>query len=160
MPDTHRFVRQHPPVVVLDTNVCLDLFVFASPRIMLLRDLLADDCIRAVTRADCRDEWLRVLAYPALGLNLPSRAAASARYDASCRFVDAVFATPVDGLPRCRDPDDQKFLELAHASGAAALLTRDAALLALARRTERAGLFRILAPASLTLAALGLAANA
>jgi predicted nucleic acid-binding protein len=51
-------------------------------------------------------------------------------------------------LPRCRDRDDQKFLELAHQAGAAALLTRDEELLRLARRTKRDGLFSILPPAS------------
>ena len=35
-------------------------------------------------------------------------------------------------LPRCRDPHDQKFLELARAAGADALVTKDRALLELA----------------------------
>lgn len=51
-------------------------------------------------------------------------------------------------LPRCRDRDDQKFLELAYQAGAVALLTRDDELLRLARRAKRDGLFTILPPAS------------
>ncbi|MBW8810763.1 MAG: PIN domain-containing protein, partial [Lysobacter sp.] len=47
-------------------------------------------------------------------------------------------------LPRCADPDDQKFLELALAANARWLLSRDHALLVLGRRTARAGLFEIL----------------
>jgi predicted nucleic acid-binding protein len=51
-------------------------------------------------------------------------------------------------LPRCRDRDDQKFLELAYQASATALLTRDEELLRLARRTKRNGLFFILPPTS------------
>lgn len=51
-------------------------------------------------------------------------------------------------LPRCADPDDQKFLELALASGAQCLLSKDKALLQLARRTAREGWFQILCPSA------------
>ena len=40
-------------------------------------------------------------------------------------------------LPKCRDPDDQKFLELARDCGADYLVTKDKALLVLARRKTR-----------------------
>jgi uncharacterized protein len=66
------------------------------------------------------------------------------RFDAGALLVDTVASTLA--LPRCSDRDDQKFLELAHAAGAAALFTRDAAVLALANRCRRAGLFAILRP--------------
>ena len=46
-------------------------------------------------------------------------------------------------LPRCVDPDDQKFLELALAARADVLLTKDHKLLELARRTRA---FAILNP--------------
>ena len=46
-------------------------------------------------------------------------------------------------LPRCADPDDQKFLELALAARADVLITKDHKLLELARRTKP---FRILNP--------------
>jgi predicted nucleic acid-binding protein len=49
-------------------------------------------------------------------------------------------------LPNCSDRDDQKFLELARDAGAAILVTKDKALLKLARRTARDGLFRIMPP--------------
>ena len=49
-------------------------------------------------------------------------------------------------LPRCDDPDDQKFIELAAACGAKWLVSRDLAVLALRKRTAQAGLFWILTP--------------
>jgi putative PIN family toxin of toxin-antitoxin system len=132
--------------VVLDTNVCLDAFVFDDPRAATLVAALTAGDVEAVTRADCRDEWLGVLAYPALKLDEARRVDAAARFD---RLV-TLLATPTEAshvsLPRCRDPDDQKFLELAASAGAAVLFSRDAEVLRLAKRTARDGLFAILRP--------------
>jgi predicted nucleic acid-binding protein len=47
-------------------------------------------------------------------------------------------------LPRCEDADDQKFIELAWHARASHLLTRDKALLKLARRLSDR--FAVLAP--------------
>jgi predicted nucleic acid-binding protein len=49
-------------------------------------------------------------------------------------------------LPVCTDRDDQKFLEIARDAGAAILVTKDKALLKLAKKTAREGLFRIMTP--------------
>lgn len=130
--------------VVLDTNVCLDAFVFDDPRAARLVAALAAGEIEAVTRADCRDEWLAVLRYAVLKLDEVGIAAAVARFDASVSLLSpSLVAVP---LPRCRDPDDQKFLELAAAAGAAVVFSRDAEVLRLGRRTRRDGLFEIVKP--------------
>jgi putative PIN family toxin of toxin-antitoxin system len=130
--------------VVLDTNTWLDLLWFHDPRCATLAAALADGRLAAVANAACRDEWMRVLAYPELAIDAGQRAVLAARFDATALVVDTTMSAPA--LPRCSDPDDQKFLELAHAAGAAALFTRDAAVLALAGRCRRAGLFAILRP--------------
>lgn len=133
--------------MVLDTNVCLDLFVFCDPRCADLLAALREGRIEAVTRDDCRAEWLAVLAYPRLALAPERRAQAVAAFDACVRCLPPAQAAHAgQRLPRCADPDDQKFLELAAAAGATTLLTRDAALLKLARRTLRDGLFTIATP--------------
>lgn len=46
-------------------------------------------------------------------------------------------------LPKCKDRDDQKFLEFARAVDADWLVSKDRALLKLTRRTERDFRFRI-----------------
>jgi len=130
--------------IVLDTNVCLDLFVFKDPRWARLLAALESGAVEAVTRADCRDEYRIVLHYPHLPLDDDSRAAAADRFDALIRVV-APSEKPVR-LPNCSDRDDQKFLELARDAGAAILVTKDKALLKLGRRTAREGLFRIMLP--------------
>lgn len=134
--------------IVLDTNVCLDLFVFRDPQGLALQQALHDDGLEAVTRSDCRTEWTLVLAYGKLGLGPDAQQAALAAFDCLVSTVD----TPVDTavslpqLPVCADPDDQKFLELAAATGATCLLSKDKALLKLARRTRKLGLFEIMSP--------------
>ena len=122
--------------VVLDTNVCLDLFVFADPRATKLRDALVAGMLRVVCDAQCRDEWRSVLAYPQWRLDAAAQAAHLARLDALADTAAPTLADP-PRPPRCRDPDDQKFLELAARTGARWLFTRDNALLRLSRRTQR-----------------------
>lgn len=137
-----------PPLrLVLDTNVWLDLLVFDSPRCAWLRRRLQDGSALALSDAPCRDEWRRVLGYPALRLDDARIDALRQAYDATVRHLDAPCRPqPWPALPRCRDRDDQKFLELALAGQATLLLSRDDALLALDRRTTRLGLFRIRHP--------------
>ena len=132
------------PRVVLDTNVCLDLFVFNEPQAAALHVAMREGLIEAVTRADCRDEWLRVLHYPRLPIDDATRPAITAAFDALVRCLpDAASDALAMPLPRCGDPDDQKFLELAQASGAWWLVSKDNELLKLAPRCTRDGLFWI-----------------
>lgn len=130
--------------IVLDTNVCLDLFVFHDPRWDSLLAAIDSGTVEAVTRADCREEYLLVLHYKHLPLDDASRPLAAARFDALVKVV-APDARPVR-LPVCTDRDDQKFLELARDAGADILITKDKALLKLARKTAQAGMFRIMLP--------------
>lgn len=134
--------------IVLDTNVCLDLFVFHDPRWAALLAALEAGTLQAITRADCRMEYLVVLNYPHLPLDEASRAVSAARFDALITVVEPA----VSGirLPVCSDKDDQKFLELARDAGAAILITKDKALLKLARKTAKAGMFRIIVPEAWT----------
>ncbi len=133
-----------PSRVVLDTNVCLDLFVFHDPRWQTLLAAIESGAVKAITREDCRMEYLVVLNYSHLPLDEHSRAISAARFDALIEVV----APPASGirLPVCSDKDDQKFLELARDAGADILITKDKALLKLARKTAKAGMFKIIVP--------------
>jgi len=137
-----------PKRVVLDTNVCLDLFVFRDARWNVLLAALREGRLEAVTRNDCRDEWLAVLEYPHLPLDADSRPQAMQAFDALIACIDTSELRPrmEVRLPLCSDPDDQKFLEVARDSAANVLITKDKALLKLARKTARAGLFSIITP--------------
>jgi len=134
-----------PPCAVLDTNVWLDLLLFDDPAGRALLAAFEAGHLRLVADEATRAEFARVLAYPQLLLDAERRQSLLLRHTAMGALVP--MAEPAIALPRCADADDQKFLELAHRAQAQWLLTRDNALLALARRTQRDGLFRILTPA-------------
>lgn len=130
--------------IVIDTNVLLDLFVFHDPRWAELLAAIEAKQIDAITRAECRDEYLAVLRSPPLPLDEAGREQAAARFDALLRLVAP--ESKAIRLPVCTDRDDQKFMELARDAGASVLISKDKALLKLGRKTAQAGLFRIMLP--------------
>ncbi|WP_338761287.1 putative toxin-antitoxin system toxin component, PIN family [Massilia sp. METH4] len=144
LPETNPAVPATPQRIVIDTNVCLDLFVFRDQRWAGLLAAIESGAVEAITRADCRDEYHVVLHYPHLPLDDTTRPASAARFDQLIKVV----APPVSGvrLPVCTDRDDQKFLELARDAGAEVLITKDKALLKLARRLRNAGMFAVIPP--------------
>lgn len=125
---------------VLDTNVVLDLFHFDDAVARPLRQAFDAGTLPCAASPPTLAEWRRVLGYPEFGLDAAAQAALYARY------ADRVHLQP-DGspvkLPRCRDADDQKFLELA-ARCRTVLVSKDRALLNLRRRVTA---FAILTPA-------------
>jgi putative PIN family toxin of toxin-antitoxin system len=133
-----------PKRIVIDTNVCLDLFVFQDPRWSALLAAIESGAVHAITRADCRDEYRIVLHYSHLPLTDETRPLSAARFD---QYIQVV-APPASGvrLPVCTDRDDQKFLELARDAGADLLITKDKALLKLAKRLAKAGMFKVIKP--------------
>ena len=60
-------------------------------------------------------------------------------------------------LPKCKDRDDQKFLELAHAAQADWLVSKDRAVLKLAKRIARDFGFQIAQPAPFVSACVAIA---
>ncbi|MBM3392208.1 MAG: putative toxin-antitoxin system toxin component, PIN family [Betaproteobacteria bacterium] len=128
--------------LVLDTNVVLDLLHFDDPAVAPLRRALADGRAACFASAETRAELAHVLSRPRFRIAGDEIARLLDAYDALARPCAA--ATEA-ALPPCRDPDDQKFLELAQAARADFLVTKDTALLALARKSARLG-FRIVRP--------------
>jgi putative PIN family toxin of toxin-antitoxin system len=131
------------PRIVLDTNAWLDVLVFRDARAAWLAAALVDGRLEAVADARAADEWRRVVAYSKLGLDPERQRGAVGAFEHRA----TLWSGPADRarLPRCADPDDQPFLELARDSGARLLVSRDAALLALDRRTRSLG-FGIVVP--------------
>ena len=140
--------------VVLDTNVCLDLFVFRDPRWNDLFDAMRAGQIDTITREDCRTEWLRVLDYPHLPVDDSSKAAIIAEFDQYIRCLP-IETVNTFGLPVCTDRDDQKFLELSLQADVAYLITKDKALLKCARKTAKHGMFTIIGPQAWNNALIG-----
>lgn len=120
------------PLLVLDTNVALDLLVFRDPSAAALDQALASGALCWIATTAMRDEFQRVLGYPAVATRLArsERTAqqALAEFDARAAIVDAAPVSP----PTCSDPDDQPFIDLA-VQHRCVLLTKDAAVLGLRR---------------------------
>jgi predicted nucleic acid-binding protein len=91
-------------------------------------------------------EWLCVLGYRHLPLDADSRPKVAAEFDSLISCISDLTPRIDIRLPLCKDKDDQKFLELARDADAQTLITKDKALLKLARKTARDGLFGIIPP--------------
>lgn len=143
--------------LVLDTNVVLDLVVFRDPGVAGLRAAIEAGRATLLTTEECLGELRRVLGYPEFGLEPAARDLACEWYASRAEALPVPPAEPL--LPRCRDADDQKFLDLAWAAQAEHLVTKDKALLELARRVAKLGRFAITGPGALS-AHLPLAAAA
>ncbi|MGO4302708.1 MULTISPECIES: putative toxin-antitoxin system toxin component, PIN family [unclassified Cupriavidus] len=147
------------PRVVLDSNIWVDLLVFRDPHVEPIRTALATGAIAPVIRADCREELRRVLAYPQFARFDVDIGAALAEVDGFTTLEAAPQQADADAvrLPKCRDTDDQKFIELAHFSRAALLVSKDKAVLKLRSRLRRMSGVEILPPRAFGawLAALG-----
>ena len=138
------------PRLVLDTHIWLDWLVFEDPGIVRIRNAVGTGRVEVYIDAVCEGELARVLARGFAKRTLDARAQADclAQCRRLARRIDA--AAPEAeraGLPRCGDPDDQKFLEAALAAGAQFLVTKDRKLLALSRK--RGVPFRIVTPGDL-----------
>jgi len=124
------------PRVVIDTNVLLDIWVFDDPSARPLRAGIEAGRVRALRSEQCDAEFAEVLARGQFGLDEAARAVLLERWAACSEPVAPPPAAPLS----CADPDDQKFLDAAFAAGADLLVTRDKALLQLARRAGALGL--------------------
>ena len=119
--------------VVLDTNIVLDLLLFQNPQAQGLRQALDQQEMRWLATPPMREELARVLAYPKIAPGLTrlghSLASLLAQWDALVSVVEVAPRCAV----RCRDPDDQMFIDLAVAHRAQ-LLSKDALVLRLTKR--------------------------
>lgn len=135
--------------VVIDTNVWLAMLAMGDAELASLHDAVSSGRVEAFSDDACDAEFRRVLAYPRgkRTLDAEGQAACLVKFQSLVKRPDGLAAHPVMRLPDCRDRDDQKFLELARACGAASLITRDRALLEIGRRRGRVP-FGILTPAA------------
>ena len=115
--------------VVLDTNVVLSALLFEGGRLAWIRREWMGGGIRPVVCRETTEELIRALAYPKFRLDRDDREELLGDY---LPYVEAVENVEgVGKLPRCADPADQVFLQLAEAAGVDFLVTGDRALLGL-----------------------------
>ena len=123
-----------PRRVVLDTNVAVSALVFREGRLAWLREAWAAGRVVPLVSAETLAELVRVLAYPKLKLSEEETKNVLAHYMEHAEAVPGAGASV--RVPECRDPDDRKFLKLAYAAKADALVTGDEDLLVLAGKSR------------------------
>jgi len=128
--------------LVLDTNIVLDMLVFRDPRTHALHSALfanpeTPDLLWLAT-APMREELARVLAYPHIAARLAFHGLQAvqvlSQFDARARIVPVAPKAPAT----CKDPDDQKFIDLAVSHGAT-LLSKDKAVLCMCKLLIKLG---------------------
>lgn len=146
--------------LVLDTNVVIDWLVFDDAFLASFREQVRTRCVEVITHAPAVEELRRVLGYPVLKLSAERQAAVLEQYTGLVSFFEggvaragalasATASEPAGaagaqsdlplGFPRCRDSDDDPFLHLAWRAGADALVSRDKAVLKLAKKARKFG---------------------
>jgi putative PIN family toxin of toxin-antitoxin system len=120
-------------LVVLDTNIVLDLFIFSDPATPALQAALESGAVCWIATSVMRDELERVLDYthlqPRMAFYGVDKAAVLAQFD--------LLAVLLEVAPRCvyvcKDADDQKFIDLA-AQQPCTLVSKDMAVLTMRKR--------------------------
>lgn len=126
------------PLVVLDTNILLDVFIFDDSAAKAIKQALEAGQIDWIATQPMRDELARVLAYaqivPRLAFYQLAASDVLAAFDRHARLLPAASKCRLN----CRDADDQKFIDLAVATQAL-LLSKDKHILSMAKRLRALG---------------------
>lgn len=125
------------PTLVLDTNAVLDWLVFENPASRPFGNAIHAGRVRWIVNAAVRDELDHVLARGVVDRwqpDLPRLWHTWERYATTVEHPSA--NDSAQRRPQCTDTDDQKFIDLALSTDARWLITRDRALLKLARQAR------------------------
>jgi putative PIN family toxin of toxin-antitoxin system len=120
------------PTVILDTNILLDIFVFDDQRAHPLRAALSNQELDALVTEDTLDELIDVISRPQFSLDKQKQAEILLQWRSWSRLVkqsDLQFAPW-----KCKDRDDQVFINLAFSFKPSTLISKDKLLLKLAKR--------------------------
>jgi putative PIN family toxin of toxin-antitoxin system len=136
-------------IIVFDTNVLLDLFVFNDFRALHLKQALIDGKIDALASPKTLEEFADVIARPLFALSTDQQKQIMIQWHGLARVI------PDEALKKapwaCQDPDDQVFLDLAYSHKPCILVSKDNEVL---RFEKRAANDQIIITADYKLAAL------
>ena len=136
-------------VVVFDTNVLLDLFVFNDFRALHLKQALIEGKLDALATPATLEEFADVIARPLFSLDQAQQEQIFHQWQGLARVIDDknLLKSPW----ACQDPDDQVFLDLAFTAKPCTLISKDNEVL---RFANKAALEQILITADYTAIAL------
>ena len=106
------------PIVILDTNILLDILVFDDQRAHPLRSAI--------------EEFVDVISRPQFDLNADQQYEVSSQWQSWARVLDD--STLIAAPWKCKDRDDQVFINLAYSLRPAILISKDKLVLKVAKR--------------------------
>ncbi|MCV2351053.1 putative toxin-antitoxin system toxin component, PIN family [Paucibacter sp. Y2R2-4] len=128
---------------VIDTQVVMDWLVFKNPAVSPIVERVESGALRWLGLMNMREEMLHVLGRGIASSYGPDLEYIVRMFEQHCHLMASVPPPAVRLV--CRDKDDQMFIDLALASGSRWLISRDRAVLALAKRAAKVGL-EVLSP--------------
>ena len=117
--------------VVLDTNILLDIFVFDDQRASNLKKAIVDGSIAAIASQKTFLEFADVISRPLFKLDEQAQATILDQWQSIAEQQDDSNLAPAPW--KCQDPDDQIFLDLAYQLRPTILISKDNAVLQIAR---------------------------
>jgi len=122
-------------VVIFDTNVLLDLFVFNDIRALHLKQALIEGELQALATQSTLEEFADVIARPLFSLD------ESLQEQIRLQWQDLAQIRDDQSLIRapwiCQDPDDQVFLDLAYTEKPCILISKDNEVLRFANQATK-----------------------
>ena len=140
------FAPTSTPKLILDTNIWLDWLVFTDPLIVPIQAAVAGEKVDLIGTQSMCDELSDVLTRAYLADRLYARF--KNVNDAIAVWLEHTticLSAPTASL-HCKDNDDQIFVDLALATTPTILVSKDRAVLSLAKRARRRGETLIIHP--------------
>ena len=110
-------------IVVFDTNVLLDLFVFNDFRALHLKQALIDGKFDALASPKTLAEFTDVIARPLFALSTEQQKQIALQWHGLARVIEDERLTKAPWI--CSDPNDQVFLDLAYTNKPCTLMSKD-----------------------------------
>jgi len=122
-------------IVVLDTNVLLDVFVFNDFRTIHLKEALITGKLTALATPKTIAELSDVISRPLFALDESAQANILLQWSSLARILpdESLQSSPW----KCRDSDDQVFLDLAYTSKPCTLISKDNEVLVFSNRAAK-----------------------
>jgi len=125
-----------PAWTVIDTNVALDIWIFNDPRTERLRQALSAGEVKWIATESMREELSRVLGYAHLQLRLQKLGLEATKILAHFDELVLKKEDAPKAVYRCKDQDDQKFIDLA-VQYQTPLVSKDKCVLTMKNRLKR-----------------------
>ena len=123
----HKILGMNTERLIIDTNVLLDLFVFADPRVHTLHETIHNKHAQLFYSSAMLEEFRDVLTRSQFALKLADQNIILQRWQDLGTLALIERSAPL----RCADPDDQIFIDLAFQVRPSVLYSKDLVLVRL-----------------------------